>query len=555
MNYIPISQKLTKQGATKRIFLPYGRCNSKSSFTFAINRRQGKMGVRVRFAPSPTGPLHIGGLRTALYNYLLARQSNGTMILRIEDTDQTRYVPGAEEYNLESLKWAGINIDEGIGTGGPFSPYRQSERKPIYAKYAHLLIDKGYAYYGFDTEPDLEKMRERLKSAGDDHQQYNSTSRLQMRNSLTLGEKEVKEMLRANTPHVIRLKVPPDEELIVNDLIRGSIKVNSSQVDDKVLIKSDGMPTYHMANVVDDYLMKISHVIRGEEWLPSAPFHVLLYKYLGWEHEMPQFAHLPLLLKPNGEGKLSKRDADQMGFPIFPLNWTDPRTAEVAKGFRESGYLPEALINFLAFLGWNPGTPQEIFSLSELTEAFSIDRIGKAGTKFDIHKAQWFNQQYLRAQSDEELSSYLLESLKAENIFCPKDKALKICAAMRERVTFPADLWNQGKFFFYAPTVFDQSVVLKKWNDDSIKVLRAFSEQIATSPSITAEAAKATLEGVTGRLGIATGKILQALRVALTGGASGPDLMMTMEIIGKEEVVNRIDFALSTLKIKVSSHD
>ena len=508
--------------------------------------------VRVRFAPSPTGPLHIGGLRTGLYNYLLARQSKGTLILRIEDTDQGRYVPGAEEYIVESLEWAGLKIDEGPGVGGPFSPYRQSERKSYYGRYAQELIDKGHAYYAFDSEQDLNKMRERLKSAGQAHQQYSSSTRLQMRNSLSLGENEVKDLLTSNTPYVIRFKVPPDEEVTVNDLIRGRVTVHSSELDDKVLIKSDGMPTYHLANVVDDYLMKISHVIRGEEWLPSAPFHVLLYKYLGWESQMPEFIHLPLLLKPTGDGKLSKRDADKMGFPIFPLNWTDPGSGELAKGYRESGYLPEAMINFLVLLGWNPGTPQEIFSMDELIQAFTIERIGKAGAKFDIHKAQWFNQQYLKAKSDEELSGYLLESLKKEKINCNKEMAKKICSVMKDRVTFPDDFWKLGKFFFIAPDSFDEQVIAKKWNEDAVKVMQSFRKELDELPAATSEAVQGTLEKVTASLGIAMGKILPAVRVVLTGGASGPDLMMTMEIIGKQEVLNRIDYALKTLRVKVT---
>ena len=508
--------------------------------------------VRVRFAPSPTGALHIGGVRTALYNFLLARQNKGTMILRVEDTDQNRYVPGAEEYILQSLAWVGITIDEGVGVGGPHAPYRQSERKPMYRQYAQQLVDNGHAYYAFDTEQDLEAMRERLKTAGVDSPQYNSITRMQMRNSLTLLEDEVKGLLEAQTPYVIRLKVPRKEEVRLNDMIRGWVMVHSSQIDDKVLMKSDGMPTYHLANVVDDYLMKISHVIRGEEWLPSAPLHVLLYKYLGWEKEMPQFAHLPLLLKPTGDGKLSKRDADQMGFPIFPLDWIDPTTKEKAAGFREAGYLPEALINFLAFLGWNPGTTQELFSMDELVKAFSVERIGKAGAKFDIHKAQWFNQQYLRAKSNEELEEYLLESLRNENVSCSKEKAVKIVSIMKERATFPADLWEHGKFLFYAPTAFDEGVAAKKWNDDAVRVLTAYKSEIAKLPSFDAVIAKSTLEKVTADQGIGTGKILQALRLSITGAGAGPDLMMVMEIIGMEEVMKRIDYALKTLNIKVA---
>jgi glutamyl-tRNA synthetase len=507
--------------------------------------------VRVRFAPSPTGALHIGGIRTALYNYLLARQSKGTMILRIEDTDQNRYVPGAEEYILKSLEWVGIEIDEGVGAGGPYAPYRQSERKPLYKQYAQQLIDQGNAYYAFDTEAELEAMRERLQKAGGDNQQYSSGTRLQMRNSLTLSYEGVKELLDSGAPYVIRLKVPPGEQITVNDLIRGEVVVESSQIDDKVLMKSDGMPTYHLANVVDDYLMKISHVIRGEEWLPSAPLHVLLYRYLGWEKEMPQFAHLPLLLKPDGNGKLSKRAADQMGFPIFPLTWKDPQTGEVAKGFKESGYLPEALINFLAFLGWNPGTTQEIFSMKELIHSFSIERIGKAGAKFDIHKAQWFNQQYLRVQSDELLTSYLFESLSKESISCTREKALKICSIMKERVTFPQDFWEQGRFFFIAPVSFDEAVVGKKWNDDVVKVLSAYKTALTNLSVLNASNAKSTLEDVANHVGVQSGKIMQAFRACITGGASGPDLMITLEILGKEEVINRISYALQTLKVKV----
>lgn len=504
--------------------------------------------VRVRFAPSPTGGLHIGGVRTALYNYLLARQTGGTMILRIEDTDQGRFVPGAEEYIIDALKWAGIQIDEGQGVGGPHAPYRQSERKEFYKKYSQQLVDTGLAYYAFDTEADLEAMREKLKAQGSDSQQYGITTRMHMRNSLTLNVAEVKSLIDSGAPYVIRFKVPENVEVKVNDLIRGEVVVKSNIVDDKVLMKSDGMPTYHLANVVDDYLMKISHVIRGEEWLPSAPLHVLLYQAFGWQNEMPRFAHLPLLLKPDGNGKLSKRDADKMGFPIFPLNWTDPKSGELSKGYKETGYLPESLINFLAFLGWNPGTTQEIFSMDELIKSFSIERIGKAGTKFDIHKAQWYNQQYLRAKSNEELAEFLLNSLSKENISCTKEKAAKVCLAMKERVTFPQEFWEHGKFFFIAPTEFDHAVVSKKWNDDAVKVLTAYSKEVASLNDFNAEIAKATLEKVTASLNIGTGKILQALRVSITGHGSGPDLMLTMEIIDKEETVNRINFALHTLK-------
>jgi len=508
--------------------------------------------VRVRFAPSPTGALHIGGVRTALYNYLLARKLNGTMILRIEDTDQNRFVPGAEDYIVKSLEWVGIKIDEGIGAGGPHAPYRQSERKEIYRKYAQQLIDSGAAYYAFDTEQELEAMRERLRAAGVAIQQYNSITRMEMRNSLTLEPQEVNALIESGYPYVIRLKVPRKEEVRLNDLIRGWVMVHSSQIDDKVLMKSDGMPTYHLANVVDDYLMKITHVIRGEEWLPSAPLHVLLYKFFGWEKEMPQFAHLPLLLKPDGNGKLSKRDADRMGFPIFPLNWKDPETGEISVGYKEAGYLPEAFINFLAFLGWNPGTTQEIFSMEELIREFSLERINKAGAKFDIQKAQWFNQHYLRQKTAEELAGYLLTSLSKENISCPEEKAIKIVTVMRDRVTFPQDFWEHGRFFFETPTTYDEAVVAKRWNSDVVKVLGAYRQAVQNVDNLDAETAKDTLDNVAAASGIGTGKVLQALRLTMTGAGGGPDLMMIMEIIGKNEVMKRIDHALRTLQVKVS---
>jgi len=503
--------------------------------------------VRVRFAPSPTGALHIGGVRTALYNFLLARKYNGTMILRIEDTDQGRYVSGAEDYILRSLEWVGIKIDEGVGVGGPHAPYRQSERKSLYRQYAQKLVDEGNAYYAFDAEADLEIMRKATPNA-----QYDGTTRVKMKNSLTLSTGDVAQKLSAGEKYVIRLKVPFNEEIHIQDLIRGEVIVNSSQVDDKVLMKSDGMPTYHLANVVDDYLMKISHVIRGEEWLPSAPLHVLLYTYLGWGNDMPQFAHLPLLLKPDGNGKLSKRDADKMGFPIFPLNWTDPTSGELAKGFRENGYLPEAMVNFLAFLGWNPGTEQEIFSINQLIEAFTLERIGKAGAKFDIQKAQWFNQQYIRSKSDEELMAYLISALTRENIETTIEKAKKIISILKERVIFPNDFWEQGKLFFIAPTSFDEQIVSKKWNDDAVKVLQVYKQEIKLREPLTAVTAKELLEKVTASLGIKTGQILQILRLTLTGGSSGPDLMMTIEILGNTEVEKRISYALETLKIKIA---
>ena len=367
--------------------------------------------VRVRFAPSPTGPLHIGGVRTALYNYLFARKHNGTFILRIEDTDQTRFVPGAEQYIMNSLKWCGINVDEGIEEGGEYGPYRQSDRKHLYRKYADELVEKGFAYYAFDTPEELETLRKQLEEEKASNTAYSASTRTRMKNSLTLSDAETKSILATGTPYVIRFKMPEGEEIIASDLIRGEVRVNTSTLDDKVLFKSDGMPTYHLANVVDDYLMKISHVIRGEEWLPSMPLHVLLYRSFGWESIMPKFAHLPLLLKPDGKGKLSKRDGDRLGFPVFPLQWTDPVSGEVSSGYKESGYFPEAFINILAFLGWNPGTEQEIFSMQELVDSFSIEHIHKAGARFDFEKAKWFNNQYLILQPDGELAEMFLTIL------------------------------------------------------------------------------------------------------------------------------------------------
>jgi glutamyl-tRNA synthetase len=503
--------------------------------------------VRVRFAPSPTGALHIGGVRTALYNYLLARKHNGMMILRIEDTDQGRFVPGAEEYIMESLAWAGIKIDEGVKQGGPHAPYRQSERKHIYGKYAQKLLEDGNAYYAFDTSEELDSLRKASPSF-----QYDNVSRDKLNNSLALPAAEVQQRLASGKPYVIRAKIPAGIEIKLNDLIRGEVVINSSQVDDKVLMKSDGMPTYHLANVVDDYLMKISHVIRGEEWLPSAPLHVMLYRFFGWETVMPKFAHLPLLLKPDGNGKLSKRDADKMGFPIFPLNWKDPATGELATGYREAGYLPEAMINFLAFLGWNPGTEQELFSMDELIEAFSLERIVKSGARFDIQKAQWYNQQYLKSKPDDELIGFLQQALvKAGLPPADFDKARKVVLAMKERITFPNDLYEKAKFFFAKPLAFDQQVLEKKFNDQSIAALTSFAEAIASVKAITGENAKAKLEEVTTQMGIKPGQVLQALRVALTGDASGPDLMLTIEILGGTESAVRIREAIAVRAQKV----
>lgn len=508
--------------------------------------------VRVRFAPSPTGALHIGGVRTALYNYLFARKHGGSMILRIEDTDQVRFVPGAEEYIKDALTWAGIQPDESPEKGGPYGPYRQSERKSLYQEYAQQLLDSGNAYYAFDTPEELDAMRERLKAAKVDSPQYNSITRMQMKNSLTLPEDEVKSRIESGNPYVIRLKVPRKEEVRLNDMVRGWVMVHSSAIDDKVLMKSDGMPTYHLANVVDDHLMKITHVIRGEEWLPSAPLHVLLYKFLGWEDTMPRFAHLPLLVKPDGSGKLSKRDALKHGFPIFPLNWSDPQSSELMKGFKEEGYLPEALVNFLAFLGWNPGTDQELYAFDELIETFSIERINKGGAKFDINKAKWFNQQYIKKKSSTELAEHLLSSLEANYISTSKEYAAKVCELMKERVVFLSDFWEEGKFFFQLPDSYDEKVVQKKWTEEAVDVLQEFSRQLDSQGELTAEKAHSLLNSVLEKKNVKMGRVMQAVRLAVTGKGGGPDLMEIIALLGTEQVQKRIANAISTLEIKHS---
>ncbi len=470
------------------------------------------------------------------------------MLLRIEDTDQNRLVPGAEEYILESLKWVGIEIDEGHGKGGPQAPYRQSERKEIYHEHAERLVKEGKAYYAFDTADELEAMRKRMEEANAPAAQYNSITRLQMKNSLTLSADEVKTRLESGDPYVIRLKVPRKEDIRLNDLIRGWVVVHSSQIDDKVLMKSDGMPTYHLANIVDDHLMGITHVIRGEEWLPSAPLHVLLYRYLGWESTMPQFAHLPLLLKPDGNGKLSKRDADLGGFPIFPLQWTDPASGQVARGFREDGYLSEALVNFLAFLGWNPGTEQELFTLDELIQAFSLENIHKAGARFDIQKAKWFNHEYLRNTPNAELAGTLVEQAAQDGINCSVEKAEKIVSLLKERVSFAHEIYQQSDVFFQAPASYDAAVVTAKWNEDAIRAVTAIKDAFqAGNEAFTAESAKTVIAETLTAAGIKQGKVMQALRLALTGVGAGPDLMITLEIIGKEDAIQRLEKALREL--------
>ena len=504
--------------------------------------------VRVRFAPSPTGGLHIGGVRTALFNYLFAKKHNGQFILRIEDTDQTRYVDGAEEYIKKSLDWCGISPDEGPDQGGEYGPYRQSERKEIYRQYAEKLVEEGNAYYAFDTPEELEAMRERLKESRVVNPQYDTITRMTMQNSLTLSKEEVDQRIANGDPYVIRIKIPEKEEVRLNDMIRGWVMVHTEVLDDKVLMKSDGMPTYHLANIVDDHLMKITHVIRGEEWLPSAPLHVLLYQFLGWEGEMPQFAHLPLILKPDGNGKLSKRAADKAGFPIFPLDWNDPETRELSTGFKELGFLPEALINFLAFLGWNPGTEQEIFSLDELISEFSDNRINKAGTKFDFEKAKWFNQQYVKSTDSTVFADDLIKDFKDNHqIDCSQDTAIQIIDLLKERVTFPTEFADAGLVIFRAPTSFDEKTVRKKWNEDTPKALMLFVDQLASKQNIKAEDAKTLFWETLETAGYKPGQFMQTLRLTLTGEGSGPDLMTIIEILGAQNAADRIKSSIHAL--------
>ncbi len=505
------------------------------------------MSVRVRFAPSPTGPLHIGGVRTALFNYLFAKNQGGTFVLRVEDTDQTRFVPGAEDYIMEALDWMGISPDESPRNPGQYAPYRQSERKTMYKQYADQLIENGHAYYAFDTPDELVAMRERLKAARVPNPQYNSVTRESMKNSLTLPDDEVQKRLASGEAYVVRLKVPRKEEVRLNDLVRGWVMVESETIDDKVILKSDGMPTYHLANIVDDHFMKITHVIRGEEWLPSAPLHVLLYKYLGWEKEMPQFAHLPLILKPDGNGKLSKRDGDKLGFPVFPLNWTDPESGEKRVGFKERGFLPETMNNFLAMLGWSPGNNEEFFSMDELIEKFSISRIGKAGTKFDIEKAKWFNQHYLREKSNAELAEFLKADLEKEALDYDENKLDEIIELVKERLVFPSDLLKESRTCFERPTEYDSQVIEKKWDNDAKTAIKQFAENLEGLSDFKADKIKQLYYDTTVELGIKMGKVMPSLRLAATGAGMGPDLMVLLEILGKKEVIARLNLALEKI--------
>jgi len=500
--------------------------------------------VRVRFAPSPTGALHIGGVRTALYNYLFARQHGGDLIFRIEDTDSHRFVPGAEEYIIESFHWLGIHFDEGVSFGGDKGPYRQSERREIYKEYTHRLLESGKAYIAFDTPEELEAKRAEIANF-----QYDAKTRSEMINSLTLSKEEVAQRIKAGEKYVVRFKIEPNEEIHVNDLIRGDVKVDSSILDDKVLYKSaDELPTYHLANIVDDHLMEISHVIRGEEWLPSAPLHVLLYRAFGWEDTMPKFAHLPLLLKPDGKGKLSKRDGDRLGFPVFPLEWKDPKTNEKSSGFRESGYLPEAVINFLALLGWNPGSEQEIMSLEELVKLFDLSRCSKSGAKFDYQKGIWFNHEYILNKSNEEIATYFAPMLEKEGIKEPFEQVSKVVGLMKSRVNFVHELLPLCRFFFIAPTSYDEKVKKKRWKEDSPVQMAELAEVLRKIDDFSIENTETTVKQWIENKNYSMGVVMNAFRLTLVGEGIGPQMFEITDVLGKDETISRLEYAIENLR-------
>lgn len=496
--------------------------------------------VRVRFAPSPTGGLHLGGVRTALFNYLYAKKHGGKFILRIEDTDQTRYVADAENYIQECLAWCGLTPDESPLHGGDFGPYRQSERKLMYRQYAEQLVEKGYAYYAFDTSEELEQQRQASPNF-----KYSHENRMNLRNSLSLSQEETQKLLADGVPHVIRIKMPSDETISFHDEIRGDVTFDSNLVDDKVLLKADNMPTYHLAVVVDDYLMKISHIFRGEEWLPSAPVHILLWEYLGWKEDIPKWVHLPLILKPDGNGKLSKRDGDRLGFPVFAMNWQDAKSGELTVGYRERGFLPEAFVNLLAMLGWNDGTEQEIFSIQELSEKFDLNRVSKAGAKFDFGKAKWFNQEWIKLKSEDELIS-LLKEYKKEADF-NEELARKVLPLVKERMVVLDDFWEQGSFFFQKPERFDWDSIKGKWNADKIQ----FFENILTEFENAKEWTSASLESLfkekIAESQMKVGELMLPLRIMLVGGKFGPHVFDIVEVLGKEEVLSRISHGIQSL--------
>lgn len=500
--------------------------------------------VRVRFAPSPTGGLHLGGVRTVLYNYLFAKKNGGDFIVRIEDTDQTRFVEGAEQYIFDCLNWCGLEPDESVLHGGPYGPYRQSERKESYRQYAEQLVKDGYAYYAFDSKEELEKMREHLKTAENPSPQYDHSSRKKMKNSLTLTEAEIKDLLDKNTPYVIRIKMPENEVISFTDMIRGEISFETGLVDDKVLLKADGMPTYHLAVVVDDYLMKITHAFRGEEWLPSAPVHLLLWRYLGWQNDMPQWAHLPLILGPNG--KLSKRDGAKYGFPVFAMNWADPRTNELTEGFKEKGFLPEAFINLLAVLGWNDGTEQEIYSMNELVERFSMDRVHVAGAKFDYEKAKWFNHEWIKRSEVPRLLPEVRDQLARNNILISDDVLLgKIIDLVKDRCTLLPDFVQQSSFFFKTPGQLDVEAVRPKWNDEKKNFFIDYSKRVAAISDWDFSTLETGFKALAAEKNIKPGELLLPLRIMLVGGKFGPPVFNIAEILGKEETIVRIEKALA----------
>ena len=500
--------------------------------------------VRVRFAPSPTGPLHIGGVRTALFNYLFARQHGGDFVFRIEDTDSHRFVPGAEEYIIESFKWLGIKFDEGVSFGGDHGPYRQSERRDIYKKYVDQLLADGKAYYAFDTPEELDAKRAEIQNF-----QYDARTRMQMRNSLSLPEAEWRQMIADGEQYVVRFLITPGIEVHVNDMIRGDVVIKSDILDDKVLYKSaDELPTYHLANIVDDHLMEISHVIRGEEWLPSAPLHVLLYRALGWEDTMPRFAHLPLLLKPEGKGKLSKRDGDRLGFPVFPLEWHDPKTGEVSSGYRESGYFPEAVVNFLALLGWNPGTEQELFSLEELVEVFDISKCSKSGAKFDYQKGIWFNHEYILRKSNEEIADLFAPIVANNGVDESMERIRTVVSLMKDRVSFVRELWDLCSFFFLPPTEYDEKTVRKRWKEYSAQQMTELAEVLEGIDDFSVEGQEPVVMKWVEDKGYKLGDIMNAFRLALVGIGKGPGMFDISAFLGKEETLRRLRRAVEVLK-------
>ncbi|WP_276480338.1 glutamate--tRNA ligase [Paraflavitalea pollutisoli] len=504
--------------------------------------------VRVRFAPSPTGGLHLGGVRTVLYNYLFARQQGGDFVLRIEDTDQSRFVPGAEEYIINCLTWCGLKPDEGPHVGGEYGPYRQSERKSIYRQYAEHLVQTGHAYYAFDRPEELESMRERFKTPENPSPQYDHKVRLEMRNSCSLTFEETETLLEDGVPHVIRIRMPENETVSFTDMIRGEVSFHTGLVDDKVLLKADGMPTYHLAVVVDDYLMKITHAFRGEEWLPSAPVHVLLWKYLGWESDMPQWAHLPLILKPDGNGKLSKRDGDRLGFPVFAMNWKDPKTNDLTTGFRELGFLPEAFVNLLAMLGWNDGTAQELFTLEELVEKFSIDRVHKGGAKFDYEKAKWFNHEWIKKLPVAHYRDQVKTILESKGIVITDEAFLdKALHMVKDRCTLLTDFYEQSKFLFETPQQLDLEAVKPKWNADKKAFFEAAASAMMASADWKGADQEAAFKALATEKNIKPGELMMPLRIMLVGGKFGPGVFDIAELIGKEETVKRIHAALQQL--------